>query len=112
MYRARSSVVASLISAVIQVPAYLALSSPFISLPASLRGRSSTKRTVLGALKLAIFAFTNAMISCSSSGPGGGAGRGLDERRHRLAHLRVGQADDGHVVDGRVQREHVLGLLR
>ena len=49
---------------------YLALSSALTSLPASLRGRSSTKHTVRGALKLAIFDFTNAMISCSSSGPG------------------------------------------
>src|SRR6185437_11307991 len=41
-----------------------------------------------------------------------GAGGGLDERGHRLPHLRVGHADDRDVVDGRVQREHVLGFLR
>ena len=81
MYRARSSSAASPTSSVtlrsvIQAPAYLALSSPFISLPASLRGRLSTKRTILGALKPAIFDFTNAMISCSSSGPGTAPGAG------------------------------------
>ena len=92
--------------------AYRALSSDFISLPASLRGRSSTKRTVRGALKLAIFDFTNAMISCSSSGPGTAPGGGLDEGGDRLPHLRVGHADDRDIVDRRVQREHVLGLLR
>src|ERR1700749_4564349 len=41
-----------------------------------------------------------------------GPRRGLDERRHRLPHLRVGNPDHRDVVDGRVQREHVLGLLR
>src|SRR5713226_1830701 len=37
---------------------------------------------------------------------------GLDECGDRLAHLGVGNADDRDVVDGRVEREHVLGLLR
>src|SRR6516162_3481865 len=44
----------------------------------------------------------------SRDGPRGG----LDERRYRLPHLRVGHADDRDVVDGRVQRERVLGFLR
>jgi len=49
---------------------YRALSSDFRSLPVSVLGSSLTKCTLRGALKLAILDFTNAMISCSSSGPG------------------------------------------
>src|SRR5579859_596528 len=41
-----------------------------------------------------------------------GAGGGLYEGGDRLPHFRVGNADDGDVVDGRVQGEDVLGLLR
>src|SRR5580704_13114871 len=41
-----------------------------------------------------------------------GTRRRLDESGHRLAHLRVGDANDRDIVDGRVQRQHVLGLLR
>src|SRR5579862_1781241 len=36
----------------------------------------------------------------------------LDDRLHLLAHLRVGNADDGDVGDGGVGGQHVLRLLR
>ena len=51
------------------------------------------------------------MISASSSGPGHGAGGGLDDRLDLLAHLGLGDAEDGDVGHGGVQHQDVLDLL-
>ena len=73
------------------------------------RGSSSTKRTSLGHLKWLSRSRHHAM---SSSPVTDGAGRELHEGGDLLAHVGVGRADDGDVVDGGVHDEHVLDLAR
>ena len=95
-----------------RAPPYCSLSRPLTSLPVAVRGSSATNSTVRGALNEAIRALTYAMISRSVPGSRARRRRGLHERRDRLAHVGVGHADDRDVQHGRVQREHVLDLLR
>jgi hypothetical protein len=92
-------------------PAYLALSSPFITARFAAR-QAVDEADGPGCLEAGDLRLHERDDLLLEFGTRDGPRRGLDKRRYRLPHLRVGNADHRDVVDGRVQREHILGFLR